>query len=844
MAIIQIRNFGGLAPRVSPRALGPDAAQQNKNLLATATEFRPLQGDKSVGTATDDDIKTLYRLSRDSSGDLRTDDTSGWIAETRDKNYVKGQLNDDATARTLVAFNDGEDKPLVIDATMTNLATEARLLGVPPPAKPSVGVNEIAQFTMDDALEWLDANAIPAIAAAVRSVLNLNDETSRYANGAPVAGAYSMHGMVNHPGSWWQAVYSMSVPNAEARNLRWAPGWMEDGGVSGFAIELMPYWGVITSKANLKAALQLIESPKTGSQAFTSEQIDALADRMEAAFDPDGPGIQDMRQQLDKVAQDYVALFDASGAANQSTKPVEPTPPTGPRLVKEVDQSGQGDVFTWVTDPDWVQYDADMITYRENLAAWQEAGGLDAVGRSELLAQAEQLRAKAERLSNEIEAEFFRRMDDLEETVRAAANGENLLGDMDLDPDRIVESRFYIVTFVNDWGWESAPSPVSDMLEVDQNDTVTVSRPAMPANRDIQLWRVYRSNVGTATASFQFVDEMPANQTTFVDQVKGEALGEPCPTLTWAEPPFRIDSMSAAAIKPAKGNDPYLRGIVGMPNGIVAGYVDNFVAFCHPYHPYAWPVEYQITTEWPIVGLGVFGQTLFVGTMGNPYLMSGADSASMSAEKLPYHQACVSRRSIVGVGAGVIYASPDGLCMASPQGVEVLTAGLFSREDWQALNPAGIIAAAHENVYYFWTGSGDAWALDFAARKLTRVDAVAEAVHVDMLTDHIYAVASKTIKKLFDTGRRTGIWKSGKMVFERQAPLAWLQVDGTQDGSTTATVRWYGDGTLRHTATVKGIEPMRLPPGRYLEHEVEVESAARITKVTLAGSTAELQGLG
>ena len=38
-------------------------------------------------------------------------------------------------------------------------------------------------------------------------------------------------------------------------------------------------------------------------------------------------------------------------------------------------------------------------------------------------------------------------------------------------------------------------------------------------------------------------------------------------------------------------------------------------------------------------------------------------------------------------------------------------------------------------------------------------------------------------------------------------------------------------------------EPQRLPIGRWLEHEIEVEGAARVTKLTLASATAELKGV-
>ena len=196
----------------------------------------------------------------------------------------------------------------------------------------------------------------------------------------------------------------------------------------------------------------------------------------------------------------------------------------------------------------------------------------------------------------------------------------------------------------------------------------------------MQKWRLYRSNVGSQSAAFQFVDEFLATTLSYTDALKGEQLGEPCPTFTWAEPPVRLDQGSAAAIKPPKGADPYLRGLVGMPNGILAGFIDNFVAFCDPYHPYAWPVEYQITTasdrgpgcvqadavRWHD-GASVPDQRRGLGQH------VGAEAAALSGLRgAPFDR---------GRGDGVVYASPDGLCLASARGVEVLTQGLFSRED-------------------------------------------------------------------------------------------------------------------------------------------------------------------
>ena len=832
MAVIQIKNFAGEVPRLPARALGGNGAQANENLLATATEFRPLMGDASVAPGLVG-AKTLYRLSRNADGSLRAnDDTSGWIVEAAEKNYVKGQLNDDATERTAVTWADGTQAPRVIDAKGAD-----RVLGVPKPPKPGVTLVAVAQFTMDDALTWLSKDLIPALKTALSDRLI----EARVSGGQSVAGSTSLFGMSVKPDEPWLVYKTRVLSDAQALGLT-SPelaGWDAGGGQWAVNIELLPMWGRVTDKPGLKTAVQAITLP-SGDAAFTSEQADKLTDKLAALFDPEGDSLKARRTDLTAQGQKFSDLMSSvAGAA--TPRPVEPTKPAGPEFVSQPDEG-------YVRTPAWVQYDADMAAYRAALADWQAAGGAQAQSAADTVAALQTVRIRAEALSNDIEAEYFRRKDKIGDLIQSMIDGEPLFGGEDgeamikVDPDRIIDTRFYVATYVTDWGEESQPSEVSEMLEVDQNDQVTVTVAAPPAGRNVQKWRLYRSNVGSQSAAFQFVDEFLATTLSYTDALKGEQLGEPCPTFTWAEPPVRLDQGSAAAIKPPKGPDPYLRGLVGMPNGILAGFIDNYVAFCHPYHPYAWPVEYQITTEHPIVGLGAFGQTLFVGTMGHPYLISGADSASMSAQKLPHFQACVARRSIVGVGDGVVYASPDGLCLASARGVEVLTQGFFSREDWQALNPGSIVAAEHEGVYYFWTGAG-CWALDFLAKKLGRVtDAPVTAVCRDILADHLFAAVGANVVKLFAGGRREGRWRSGTMVMQAQAPLAWVQADGDQSPSNPVQVHWYGDGQLRYTAVLDGIEPKRLPPGRWLEQEVEVVSRARLTKVFMATSTAELKG--
>jgi hypothetical protein len=73
--------------------------------------------------------------------------------------------------------------------------------------------------------------------------------------------------------------------------------------------------------------------------------------------------------------------------------------------------------------------------------------------------------------------------------------------------------------------------------------------------------------------------------------------------------------------------------------------------------------------------------------------------------------------------------------------------------------------------------------------------------------------------------------------------LAWGAVLGDQSEAAPVLLRWWGDGALMLERRVTDIKPFRLPPGRPLEHQFEIESAARVTRVQFASSTRELQGI-
>jgi len=859
MPAIRIDNFAGEFPSVSPRALAANAAQTNRNLYLGTPEFRPLSADLVVATCPAG-TKTMHRFARDVDGEFTTDPTINWQFSPAERSYVKGQINDERTERTYYTTDDGSARPQAIDVN-----GESRRLGVPRPMKPSLTKVVGNEFTQEDATSFLYGDVAEAIRKAIIDATPARtiEPGSRFSGATVYGGPYSFHTSVSSEAfavgttqraAPWTANWLMASTLAAKLSMP-ALGGIAGGG--GFYIPLVMLPAVNRpNSTTLGTLLAAIEYPddagdgRAGTQVLSADAITKITARVQDAASPDRYA-KTQRDRLDAIAREFKTLV-ATAVTALGSRPTEPVKPTTAEYVA----TGSGDDIEFVRSAAWITYDADMVAYGIALEAFNAGLTTDATAAATLQNKLIALQQEAALLTTEVEQRAFSTWQALTGDVTATTTYlldsggiHEYLGDV--DPDRIVDTRFYVVTFVTDWGEESEPSEPTDLMELDQNDTITIDRPLSTSNeaynlRHIEKWRVYRSNVATKGAAFQFVEELTIATAAYADDKLGEELGEVCPTTTWVEPPYRMDSQFNGYPKPVSGSNPFLRGMVGMPNGINAGFIDNMVAFCEPYIPYAWPIEYQVTTEHPIVGLGVFGTTVFVGTTGKPYFISGSDSASMSSQQIDSNQSCVAANSIVSVQGGVLYASPDGLCLADASGVRVVTLGLYTREDWQALAPTTMQAAEHEGIYYLFYNNGTpgCLAFDLTSRKLGRVDLAADAVFVDRMNDVMYLAQGTEVRAVFGAAtRRTAVWRTGRIVMNNYVPYAWVQLVGDHNGASPAIVRWYGAGVLRHTATFTDGAPQRLPAGRFKDHEVEIESAARITLITLASSTQELQAV-
>lgn len=246
-----------------------------------------------------------------------------------------------------------------------------------------------------------------------------------------------------------------------------------------------------------------------------------------------------------------------------------------------------------------------------------------------------------------------------------------------------ITTRLYVYTWVTSLGEESEPNPASNELNWQPGNSVTLSGfVTAPAGRGITKQRIYRSQTGSAGTNLYFIAERADTNANYVDTIPIDTFAEVLPSRNWNAPP---DDMA---------------GLIPMPNGIMAAFSGKKICFCEPFHPHAWPESYQLTTDFPIVGLAAIGQVLIVLTEANPYIVSGSDPASMYATKLETNLPCINGRSIVDLGFAIAYASHEGLVVVDGSGApNLVTREIFNRDDWLALNPSIMISAQYSGNY-------------------------------------------------------------------------------------------------------------------------------------------------
>lgn len=438
------------------------------------------------------------------------------------------------------------------------------------------------------------------------------------------------------------------------------------------------------------------------------------------------------------------------------------------------------------------------------------------------------------------------------------------------DATQIPNDVSYVYTYVDGVGAEGPPSPPSAIVSITDTETVALSSiaaaPAVPNGVGSYYLptaakkRIYRSNTGTENTQFQFLAEIAYATLIYTDTTDADELGEILPSSTWIGPPNDVTGTYPNGM---------MLGLVFVSNGIAAGFTGNTLCLSEPYLPHAWPADYRISIEEPIVGLGVTGNGIAVLTEGTPYFVTGADPAAMSAVRLDTPEPCVNKQSIVDMGEYVLYAGTEGLVAIAGNETRIVTKGIISPKQWNAdFNPTTLQAFRYEDTYIAFNTTGTdytGWVFDSQSESANvttlLLTADVRGGYIDQKNGDLYLIISNTLVKWrgHASTLRTLTYKTRKFVTPAPTSMSWVSVDAD---TYPVTIKVYGDGTLiahyvlslsgavftQTTSTPGSIsnatltEPvMRLPATVAQEWEVEASGATIINEVCIAQSIDELR---
>lgn len=288
-----------------------------------------------------------------------------------------------------------------------------------------------------------------------------------------------------------------------------------------------------------------------------------------------------------------------------------------------------------------------------------------------------------------------------------------------------IESRSYVYCYVRQWpdgtidiGKSSGPLKNNSdrsryTVDVRPGQVVDMSIVdpllyADGAHVGINKVYIYRSEVTSAgQAVYSYVDQFDVNTNRatnnpnavwvdegtyykYSDSKPNTSLGEACPSLYW-DPPV--------------GG---LKGLVSLQNGLFAAYKDSTVYVSDWNAPHAWPYEHKVTIDYPIVGLGSFGNTIVVCTEAAPVLIVVQDPTNPTVKAVQENCPCVSADSIVNTRNGVIFASQNGLVLINSTSPTCITEKFITQDEWLPLHPESLKGAFLNNTYYgFFTNPTD-----------------------------------------------------------------------------------------------------------------------------------------
>lgn len=380
----------------------------------------------------------------------------------------------------------------------------------------------------------------------------------------------------------------------------------------------------------------------------------------------------------------------------------------------------------------------------------------------------------------------------------------------------------FVYTFVSQLGWESAPSPPSNQPLAKPGATFNLTGfEAPPGGYDIEIIRVYKGVYdGAGGFEYFFFREWLTGDPTPANPI-GDARA------------ISTDPLSTEGYRPPPADG---FGLTRLWAGMLAMLSGKAMRICVPYLHYAWPLRYEIGLADDPVAIGVWGQRGIVLTKGDAVLFAGADPDAMDDEPATINRPCSSAASVVSFNEGmetrgVMWASEKGLCWYGDGGFQLTTERLLLVEEWEAMNPASMVATQHEGRYVcsYLDGEGVRRGFMVDPKSPTGLHFMSsgfDAAFRDPISDSVFVLQGKDIKRWAAGAVLPARAKSKLFKLPRPDNIGAIEVIAR---GYPVTVTVWGDGVQRHSQVINSPDPIKPPSGwRADKVQFQVQSSSRV----------------
>lgn len=362
----------------------------------------------------------------------------------------------------------------------------------------------------------------------------------------------------------------------------------------------------------------------------------------------------------------------------------------------------------------------------------------------------------------------------------------------------------YVYTYYSSTtGFESAPSPVSDDLDVKANN-ITISGIVPPTDSSVDAINIYR--LGNTLTNYYLVAVVSINTSEYTDTK------------------LDLDILDSGILLETNG---YIKPKQGLKflteyNAALFACIDSTLYFSNSGLVDIWTDYNYINFPEHITGLGVTQNGLLVFSRNKTWILVGTDLSTYSKYLLNGSQGCLTHNTINYVDNNLLWQSLDGICTSSGGSIELLS--------WNALgkvtyNP--IKAIVYENQYFLFHTTG-CLVIDFRQGvRFYTLDLVIRGAYYSSQFDTLYILKPTDIGMYaYNKGDNlTYAYKTG-----------WVADNGVTNYKTYKNVYVYSVGvntlkvhindTLVNTISLKeGLNDVKLPQqnskGYFIEFEFE-----------------------